>query len=120
MEIESLIKLSEPTLLVGHGQFIEDPRDGLSLFGPLDQGKPYGVRAGVIGTSEGIRIYKDWVTKISRPIIDFDKKGRPKTFRPIFPGFKSAFGIEWDPEPFHTIVIPDGEIEQHVFLDDAH
>jgi hypothetical protein len=31
-----------------------NPRDGLTLFGPLRKGKPYGIRAGVIGTSTGI------------------------------------------------------------------
>lgn len=120
MALEELIKLSEPTLLFGHGQSVEDPRDGLSLFGPLDQGKPYGVRAGVIGTTKGIRIYKEWVKKISLPIIDLDKDGELKKTRPVFPGFKAAFGIEWDSRPFQTIVIPDEEIEKSAFLDDAH
>ena len=40
-----LVYLQEPMLLFGYDQPIEDPRDGLSLFGPLDAGKPYGVRA---------------------------------------------------------------------------
>lgn len=41
--MEELIKLTEPPLLFGHGQAMEDPRDGLSLFGPLDEGKTYGI-----------------------------------------------------------------------------
>ena len=54
------------------------------------------------------------------PIIDLDKNGEPNKNRPIFPGFKAAFGIEWEAAPFQTIEIPDGEIEKFVFLDDAH
>ena len=48
-----LIKLDEPPLLFGYNQTLEDPRDGLTLFNPLDEGSVYGVRAGVIGTPEG-------------------------------------------------------------------
>lgn len=120
MALVELIKLPEPTLLFGHGQSVEDPRDGLSLFGPLDQGRLYGVRAGVIGTEKGIRIYKEWVKRISLPIIDLDNEGNLKKTRPVFPGFKAAFGIEWSISPFQTIVIPDGEIEKSAFLDDPH
>ena len=48
-----LIRLEEPPLLFKYGQSVEDPRDGLTLFGPLDEGRPYGVRAGVIGIPQG-------------------------------------------------------------------
>ncbi len=56
-----LIKLEEPTLLFDHNQAMEDPRDGLTLFGTFDKAQVYGIRAGVIGTRDGIRRYKDWV-----------------------------------------------------------
>jgi hypothetical protein len=45
-----LLKLPEPLLLFRHGQAMEDPRDGLTLFGPLDFAAPLGVRAGLVGT----------------------------------------------------------------------
>jgi hypothetical protein len=45
-----LIRLPEPKLLFGHNQSVEDPRDGLTLFGPLDEGKTFGIRPAVIGT----------------------------------------------------------------------
>lgn len=118
--MNELIKLPEPTLQFAHKQSVEDPRDGLSLFGPLDGGKPHGIRAGVIGTANGIRIYKEWVKKISSPIIDLDEKGHPKDNRPLFPGFQTAFDVRWDSDPFQTIIIPDGEIEKFVYLDDPH
>lgn len=120
MELNELIKLPEPTLQFAHSQSVEDPRDGLTLFGPLDRGRPHGVRAGVIGTAKGVRIYQDWVKKISSPILDLDAEGVLKENRPLFPGFKAAFGIEWDSDPFQTVIIPEGEIEKYVYLDDAH
>jgi hypothetical protein len=39
-----MLRLLEPKLLLGHNQAIEDPRDGLSLFGPLDVGRTHGIR----------------------------------------------------------------------------
>lgn len=39
--MRKLLKLDEPCLLFQHDQAMEDPRDGLTLFGPLDEGKPY-------------------------------------------------------------------------------
>lgn len=32
-----LIHLPEPTLAFGHGQTLEHPKDGLFLFGPLEE-----------------------------------------------------------------------------------
>jgi hypothetical protein len=112
--------LSEPTLLFGHNQGMEDPRDGLTLFGTLEKGSAYAIRAGVVGTKEGIRRYKQWVGMIQKPIIDLDKEGAPRIHRPMYPGFEAAFGIPWDVKPVLEIVIPDGELEKHLFLDDKH
>jgi len=41
--VNKLIHLPEPTLLFGHGQSVEDPRDGLSLFGQFDPAQTFGV-----------------------------------------------------------------------------
>src|SRR5919112_1759521 len=112
--------LSEPTLLFGHNQGMEDPRDCLTLFGTLEKGSAYAIRAGVVGTKEGIRRYKQWVGMIQKPIIDLDKEGAPRIHRPMYPGFEAAFGIPWDVKPVLEIVIPDGELEKHLFLDDKH
>jgi hypothetical protein len=111
-----LIKLAEPTLLFGHGQAMEDPRDGLTLFGPLDEGMPYGIRAGVLGTKEGIGYFEEWVKKIQGPI----SNDPPERARPMFPGFKAAFGIPWTPEPSIRIEIPADEIHSSVRVDDKH
>jgi hypothetical protein len=36
--VSRLIYITEPRLRFGYGQALEDPRDGLSLFGPFDHG----------------------------------------------------------------------------------
>jgi hypothetical protein len=118
--VSQLIQLPEPALHFGHNQHLEDARDGLTLFGPLDKGKVYGIRAGVIGTKDGIRHYKNWVKRIQQPIIDLDKHGNPLTHRPFFPGFETAFGIPWDSAPILEITIPDDELEKYIYLDDKY
>ncbi len=75
--MNSLIHLAEPTLRFGYQQGMEDPHDGLTLFGPYDGNNVYGIRAGVIGTKEGIRRFTNWVEKIQSPIQDLDKHGNP-------------------------------------------
>ena len=45
--------------MFGFDQQVEDPRDGLLLFGPLDRGEPFGIRVAVIGTEAGIQLYRD-------------------------------------------------------------
>jgi len=115
-----LTKLDEPLLSFGYDQGVEDPRDGLMLFNPLDEGKAYGVRAGVIGTAQGIQRYKRWVQRIQTPIIDLDKKGKPILHRPFFPGFETVFGIKWQPDPVLEITLADDEPEQYLLLADKY
>ncbi len=115
-----LVKLREPKLLFGHGQAMEDPRDGLTLFNPLDEGKTYGIRAAVIGTADGIRRYKTWVARLQTPIFDLDKSGAPLIHRPFFPGFETAFRIPWSPRPVLELTVPEGELEKHLYLDDRY
>lgn len=111
-----LIHLPEPRLLFAHGQALEDPRDGLALFGPLDQGKPFGLRYGVVGTPDGISALKAWVGRASRPIAN----DPPQVARPPFPGFEATFRVPWDPRPTYEAPIPPIELENVVLLDDRH
>src|SRR5436309_8706219 len=99
--MRDLVKLEEPSLLFRYNQAIEDPRDGLTLFGPLDEGKPFGIRAGVIGTKDGIRRYENWAENIQRPI----SNDPPQLARPPFPGFEELFHIPWHPNPTVEIEI---------------
>ncbi len=114
--MRDLIHLPEPLLLFGHGQATEDPRDGLTLFGPLDHGKPYGVKAGVIGTKRGIDQFRRWVEWIQRPVFTTP----PQLGRPPFPGFQTVFRTPWNTTSVLTVEVKDEDIDRYVFLDEPH
>ena len=114
--MRNLLKLDEPLLLFKHGQAMEDPRDGLTLFGPLDEGKPYGIRAGVVGTASGISKFRSWVDWAQRPV----RLQNPVLARPQFPGFEAAFRIPWNSTPSLTIEISEDELKAKCGLDDRH
>ncbi|MGI8744435.1 MAG: hypothetical protein ACR2NN_18055 [Bryobacteraceae bacterium] len=114
--MESLIRLPEPKLEFRFHQAVEDPRDGLTLFGPLDKGKPYGIRAGVIGTQTGLDLFRRWVQHIQRPVFP----PKPQAARPNFPGFEAAFGIQWDAESVIEIAVDVAEIRKYLYLDDKY
>jgi len=117
--MNDLIYLPEPPLLFRYEQPVEDPRDGLTLFGPLDKGSPYGIRAGVVGTKDGIRRFRQWVTKIQHPIIGSDPDEYFQLSHPPFPGFEAAFCIPWNPEPTLELTIDDDELKS-VYLNEKH
>ncbi len=115
-----LLKLDEPRLLFRHDQATEDPRDGLTLFGPLDEGKPFGIRWGVVGTSDGIQRFKYWVERINSPIYDIVEESQPKDARPPFLGFETIFRIPWLSVPALELEISENEISGCVYLEDSH
>lgn len=111
-----LLRFPEPSLIFRFGQAVEDPRDGLSMFGPLDQGKPHGIRAGFIGPKSGLQRLRRWVEKIQSVI----SNSPPRRKRPPFPGFPAAFGIPWAPGPLLEITIDEQTLHDAVRLDDKH
>lgn len=111
-----LTKLHEPDLLFGYGERSEDPRDGLTLFGPLEKGKPYGIKWGVVGTSEGIRRFGDWVKKVRGPICN----DPPDVARPPFPGFDAVFGVPWGCEPVVQKEVDPQVLRRNLYLSDKH
>jgi hypothetical protein len=112
--MNKLVHFPEPTLLFGHGQSLEDPRDGLSLFGPFDAAQTYGIRYGVIGTKDGIRRFQEWAQKIQHPILE----NPPTRLRPPFPGFEAAFGIQFGTKPLVQVEINESDLNKHVLLAD--
>jgi hypothetical protein len=111
-----LIYLPEPLLLFRHGQAMEDPRDGLTLFGPLDIASPLGVRAGVVGTEDGIAAFKRWVAALHHPV----RTKAPTASRPPFSGFESVFRIPWTDQPLQQAVISPDELKRRLYQDDRH
>lgn len=107
--------IDEPRLLFNYEQATEDPRDGLTLFGPLERGKPYGIRFAVVGTPGGIQRFRGWVERLQLPIGDPADRGRPP-----FPGFEAAFGIPWRPEPQFELAIDEQELHRRINFEDKH
>jgi hypothetical protein len=97
--------LDEPLLTFAHSQSLADPRDGLTLFGPLDPSKVYGIRAGVVGTVRGREIFKGWLSTIHKPILSDLERPDDAIFRPFFPGFQSAFRIPWNATPQAEVIL---------------
>lgn len=112
----SLEFFEEPNLLFGYSQKMIDPRDGLTLFGPLDESiTPYGISYGLVGTQEGRNKFKDWLKDIQMPIYNDDLISRP-----FFPGFEATFRLKWKPEKLFEINIDSYIIEQNIFNEDPH
>ena len=111
-----LIYLPEPLLLFRHSQAMEDPRDGLTLFGPLDVASPLGVRAGVVGTDYGAAAFRRWVAALHHPV----RTAKPIASRPPYPGFETVFRIPWADHPLQQAIIPTEELKRRLYQDDRH
>lgn len=114
--INRLDFIAEPKILFGFNQKLEDPRDGLSLFGPVDEFKPYGISSGVVGTKDGIRKFKKWLGSIQSPAFNEGSK----IARPYFPGFEAVFKIPWNLNNLHEIEISEQELDKTIFHEDKH
>jgi hypothetical protein len=103
--MNKLVKLDEPLIQFDHGQATEDPRDGLTLFGPLSSRPPFGISYGAIGTIKGIERLTRWMKGIQGSITHKDEAKR-NLWIP-FPGFEAAFGIPISTNPIfrHPIAV---------------
>jgi hypothetical protein len=111
-----LLRLQEPKLIFGHRQEMEDPRDGLSLFGPYDPVQLASIRAAYVGTPEGIARFRRWVARIQRPVVN----PRPTHDRPLYPGFEAVFGVKWNPVPVLELPIDPQNLTKILTIDDLH
>lgn len=107
---------SEPPLLFNYEQSMLDPRDGLTLFGPLEKAKPEGIRWGVIGPRASIERMKRWVERIQSPITNPDSS----IARPFFPGFEAAFRTKWNSKPVLEIELSDSKLKNDAHISDRH
>jgi len=109
-----LLTFEEPQLRFAHEQMLEDPKDGLALFGPPE--KPIGVQYGLIGTPQGIRQFKTWA-RTMRGCIQADPDVESSV---LWPGFDAVFRQEWPIEPRALIEVDAQELSRVVHLTDAH
>jgi len=97
---EEVLYLPEPMLRFASSQLASDPHDGLALFGPWSQGHPSHPQSPsymVIGPPEGVRSFRQWSLAMNQPFaVEDAKKHR---LWPPYPGFETAFGSRWSPEP---------------------
>ena len=111
-----LIHLPEPSLLFRFDQECLDPRDGLTLFGPLEQPKIGRIQWAAVGPRACIDRMKRWVRRIQGPVLG----PSGSIARPLFPGFEAVFRTVWDPNPSLEIEIPSDEITEMVRNADKH
>jgi len=113
--MQELTKIEEPKILFGYNQMLEDPRDGLTIFGPLENLKPYGIISGVVSTKDGLQKFKNFLKEIEKPIYNRDNISRP-----FFPGFNSIFKMEWSADKIYHITISEEELGKCLYYEDAH
>ncbi|WP_303920878.1 hypothetical protein [Draconibacterium sediminis] len=113
--MKELIYLDEPKILFGNGQKMEDPRDGLTLFGPIENNLPYGIINGVVGTKDGLKKFKNFVKYLQKPINNFNNNTRP-----FYPGFEAVFRTKWEADKTVFKEITDSDIGKHLFHEDTH
>ena len=112
---KELIIIKEPQILFGFDQRMEDPRDGLTLFGPIDNNIPYGIMNGVIGTKESLAKFQLFIKSLQKPIHNYNNRTRP-----FFPGFEAVFRTKWDESKFIFKEVTDSEIGKHLYEEDTH
>lgn len=112
-----LIHIPEPKLTFGFNQKIEDPRDGLTLFGAYTNKSHKGeIRVGIIGAKNQREFVKQYLKRLHQPIHSEIKD----IARPFFPGLQSAFGIEINIDNIQEIDIPKSEIDKYLKYVDGH
>jgi len=115
-DLQLLSFYEEPELLFNYKQPMIDPRDGLTLFGPLDRAKPEGIRWSIVGPQRSIEWMKRWLNKIQQPIYNINNPHA----RPYFPGFESIFRTKLSLEPAQEIEIPMKAIESYLYISDGY
>ena len=110
--------IEEPRLGFRHGQELEYSKDGLFLFGPLDdKANPAEMRIGIIGTSDGLNCFCEWAESIRRYI---PPKDPDKPHHAGWPGFQAAFGTRWPKEPLVQLTVSKDDIHEAIRITDRH
>ncbi|MCU7496940.1 MAG: hypothetical protein HF314_08330 [Ignavibacteria bacterium] len=111
--MKDLIYIPEPNLLFAYKQKCADVRDGLTLFGPLN--RIFGIKSGVVATQEGLKIFKNYLNFIQKPIYNSNN-----ITRPMFPGFETVFGCKWEVDSIVFKEVTNEEIGKLLYNDSTH
>src|SRR4030067_1064104 len=107
---EELNVYSEPPIEFRFGQKLQDPHDGLSIFGPYDNdhvSHPNSISYGLIGTIDGISLFETF-SNAFRGAIEEDRDQYSERLWPNYPGFETCFGSNWPYKATHNIAL-DGK-----------
>ena len=115
------ILLDEPRLQFRHRQYLEDPHDGLSLFGPYGievSSHPKNLTIGVIGTPVGVQAFNRWCKFVKGPV--YPGEGRDPHLWPVFPGFEAAFCSELPRDASWSCELDAAQLERESMQKDAN
>lgn len=118
-----VIHLDEPELEFGFKQTSDSPKDGLFLYGPNKAPSLAEISVGVIGTADGIKMFRDWLDLARSGVPVPPRTEREKEFRPHlsdFPGLEEAYGITIDPDRLVTYPLQLDDIEDSTLLENHH
>lgn len=116
-----LLVLDEPPLSFRFDQQLVDPRDGLSLFGPVDHdtpAHPKSIRHVAVGTAQGLEQLRRWIAAMPRAWTQAPKD-RTRIW-PIYPGFETAFGAVLDSNPIRAHVLEQTGLDEASRIADPH
>lgn len=115
--MSELFHIQEPNLTFGYGQKLQDPRDGLMLFGPFTRNKLQGqVNIGIIGPERQRKYLKEYLKRIHQPIFP----DVPDKARPYFPGLEATFDIFINFDNLVERDISNAEVEKYLKYTDGH
>jgi hypothetical protein len=108
--------IKEPNIKLGYTQSHIDPRDGLTLYGPITKDDFASANIGVIGPERSRIRMKNWLKINQAPVYSFDSD----IARPSFPGFQAVFGTALNYNSMQEISIEDTEILKYLKHADSH
>jgi len=116
--------IEEPQLEFGHGQSSDHPKDGLFLYGPRRRAEgPTTLRVGVVGTTVGLELFREWSNEIMGRIPVPPPGPRDKEVRlhlSAFPGLQEAFGIGLNPDAFTEVGIDERQLDKLTRIINQH
>jgi hypothetical protein len=105
--------LAEPELMFAHSQRHQNPKVGLSLFGPLSKQKPQAISLALVGSPESLNLGRQWIRSLRGP---YDGDG--SLLWPFFPGFEAIYGSHLDVTPVLEIEIDPKKLHQCARISD--